>query len=341
MKTTRLGRTDIEVSRIGIGGIPIQRPPEEKAIEVIKHALDLGINLIDTSLAYGTSEERIGKAILGRREEITLITKTWTTDRNEAMMNLESSLKNFHTKYIDVWELHNVSTMEKYQAILAEGGSLEAVKEARETGKTKFIGISSHNIEIMKSALESEIFDVILFPFNFVNNEAANTLVPMAKKLDIGFTAMKPFAGGRLRDANLVMKYLLQFDNVIPVPGVEKKEEVEELVDIVEGRTELTKDDENKIENIKKELGTHFCQYCGYCMPTCPQELYIPVVINLRISWELWPQETFKERYEDLIKTAKTCTECGICEEKCPYSLPIREKIQEGIEFYESIVKEH
>jgi predicted aldo/keto reductase-like oxidoreductase len=340
MKTVRLGKTDIEVSRIGIGGIPIQRPSEEKAIEVIKHALDLGINLIDTSLAYGTSEERIGKAIAGRREEITLITKTWTTDRNEAMMHLKSSLKNFNTKYIDVWELHNISTTERYQAILAEGGSLEALKEAHESGKVKFIGISSHNIEIMKSALESEIFDVILFPFNFVNDEAADILVPLAKKLDIGFTAMKPFAGGRLRDANLVIKYLLQFDNVIPVPGVEKKEEIEEIVDIVEGRIELTSDDKKKIEDFKKELGTRFCQYCGYCMPTCPQEINIPSVINLRISWELWPQESFRERKKDTIKTAKTCTECGICEEKCPYSLPIRDMIQESIKFYESIVKE-
>lgn len=340
MISARLGRTDIEVSRIGIGGIPIQRPQEEKAVEIIKHALDLGINLIDTSVGYGNSEERICKAIVGRREEITLITKSWLTNKNEAMMHLEMSLKNLNTKYVDVWELHNISTTERYQAILSEEGSLEALKEARENGKTKFIGISSHNIEIMKLALESEIFDVILFPFNFVNDEAANILVPLAKKHDIGFTAMKPFAGGRLRDANLVIKYLLQFDNVIPVPGVEKKEEIEEIIEIVEGSTELTNVDKKKIEDIKKELGTRFCQYCGYCMPTCPQEIYIPTVINLQMSWELWPQEVFKERYEEEIKIAKTCTECGICEEKCPYSLPIREMIQEGINFYESIIKE-
>ena len=340
MKTVRLGKTGLEVSRVGIGGIPLQRPPEDKAINVIQRALDLGITLIDTALGYGESERRIGKAIKGRREEVIIVTKTWKRDRKGALEQLEQSLKNFNTDYIDVWQFHNISMFELYEQILRKGGAMEAAQKALETGKIDHIGISSHNLDVAEKAVSSDLFEMILFPFNFVNNDPADQLVFLAKEHDVGFTAMKPFAGGRLKDANLVMKYLLQFDNVVPVPGIERIKEIEEIVEIVNGSWEITPEEQQKMEEIRSKLGTRFCQWCGYCMPFCPQKIYIPGLINVHVTWELWPHEQWFSRHAQTVEGGKTCIECGTCEEKCPYNLPIREMIVEGIIFYEKKCKQ-
>lgn len=340
MKEIKLGRTNLQVSRVGIGGIPIQRPPEKQAIEIIKHALDKGINIIDTAIAYGDSEKRIGKALVGRREDVILITRTWSVDKQVAAKHLKESLRNLQTDYIDVWQFHNISTMEEYDKLMIKGSALEVANEAKREGKIRFMGITGHNIEVMIKAVESELFDVILFPFNFVNNEPTDNLVSLTMKLDIGFTAMKPFAGGRLTNANLVMKYLMQFDNVVPVPGVERKEEIDEIVDIVNGSWEITEKEKQQMEKIRKELGTSFCQWCGYCMPGCPQKISIPSVINIKVIWDLWPHDVFESRKKRSIEIARTCIECGKCEEKCPYNLPIRKMLVESIKFYESKIIE-
>jgi predicted aldo/keto reductase-like oxidoreductase len=333
MEKVRLGKTNLKVSRVGIGGIPLQRPSEKEAVEVIQHALDKGINLIDTSIGYGQSEIRIGKAIAGRRDDVIIITRTGSTDGERMKVSLEKSMKQLQTDYIDVYEMHNVSTAKRYDEVFAEGGSLEAMYEAKEQGKIGFLGFTSHCMETMLKAVKSEAFDVILFPFNFVNNDAAEKLVPLTKKLDIGFTAMKPFAGGRLRDVDLVMKYLLQFDNVIPVPGVEKKIEIDQIIDVVEGSRKLTENDELKINEIRNELGTKFCQWCGYCQPGCPEEIDIPMMINAELMYSLWPENRLKEWYSVIIANAHNCTECGNCEEACPYNLPIRDLLKVGREF--------
>ncbi|MGC9779167.1 MAG: aldo/keto reductase [Candidatus Heimdallarchaeota archaeon] len=335
MEQIRLGRTNLKVSRVGIGGIPLQRPSEKKAIEVVQYAVDNGISIIDTSIGYGTSEERIGKALVGRRDEVILITRTGVIDKQRATEHLEKSLRQLQTDFIDIYELHNISTAVRYQAATSEGGSLEAIYEAQDKGKIGYIGITSHCMKTIKTAVKSELFDIILFPFNFVNNESASELVPLTKKYDIGFTAMKPFAGGRLNDANLAIKYLLQFDNVVPVPGVEKKQEIDEILDVVNGSWVMTGEESRKIENIRKELGNPFCQWCGYCEPGCPQEISIPMIINAEGMWKLWPHERIVNNYKELLVTAKTCIDCGECEENCPYNLPIREMMAESIEYIE------
>jgi predicted aldo/keto reductase-like oxidoreductase len=336
VKKIRLGRTNLMVSRIGIGGIPIQRPSEKDAIKVIQHALDNGINLIDTSIGYGESEIRIGKAIEGRRDDVILITRTGSADKETCAEHLKTSMKQLQTDFIDIYEMHNISTAERFDQAMGEGGSLEAMLEAKEQGTIGYLGFTSHCMETMIKAVKSEVFDVILFPFNFVNNEAAEKLVPLTKKLDVGFTAMKPFAGGRLDDANLVIKYLLQFDNVVPVPGVEKKEEIDQILDVVNGAWNLTKQEEQKITDIRKELDKPFCQWCGYCKPGCPQEIDIPFLINAKQMWKLWPEDKVASWYEPKMDNARTCVECGDCEEACPYNLPIRDMLVEGIEFVDS-----
>lgn len=335
MKTVRLGKTGLKVSRVGMGGIPITRPQENEAIKVIRSALNLGVTFIDTAYGYGTSEERFGKAIADRRDQVILATKGWTQE------HLDISLKRLNTDYIDLWQFHGINTFEDLDSVLGTG--MEMAQEALQAGKISHIGFSSHSLKVALKAVASEAFETIQFPLNFVSNEAVDELVPLAREKGIGFIAMKPFAGGRVNDANLAIKYLLQFDTVVPDPGIEKVEEIEEIVDIVNNRPwELTPQEQQETEEIRRRVGTRFCRQCEYCMP-CPQGVHICGVLYLPILWELWPPDWFFSwrLVKHSVESAKNCVQCGECEEKCPYHLPIREMIVESLEFYKSVKRKH
>jgi len=334
MKTVVLGKTGLEISRIGMGGIPIQRPPSKEAVKVIQHALDLGITFIDTALGYGDSEKRIGKAVAGRRDEIIIATKGGWRDKKMAAKHIEWSLKRLNTDYIDLWQFHGVNTLEIYEKVARSGSALEGVQDALQAGKIRHIGLTSHNIEVAARAVASGLFETIQFPLNFVSHEAADELVPLAREHDVGFIAMKPFAGGNIRDANLAIKYLLQFDNVVPDPGIEKVEEIEEIVDIINGSWELSLEDRQKMEDICTELDTRFCRQCMYCMP-CPQGVDIRMLMYIRTLWKLWPPDKFFSWLKKVVESAENCIQCGECEEKCPYNLSIREMMDENVEFYQ------
>ncbi|MFN2272638.1 MAG: aldo/keto reductase [Anaerolineae bacterium] len=337
MITTRLGKTGLEVSRVGIGGIPIQRPSEDEAIKIIHRALDLGINFIDTAAGYGNSEERIGKALIGHRDQVVIATKSGRPGKTEAAAELERSLKRLQTDVIDIWQLHNISNAEKYAQVTGPGGSLETAQEALQAGKIRHIGLSSHNLDIAIKAVKSGLFEVIQFPFNYVTREPEDELIPLAKEYDVGFIGMKPFAGGMLGNATLSIKYVLQFTWVVPDPGIQKVEEIEEIVAIVEsGDWDLTPQERQEIEARRAELGTQFCRQCGYCQP-CPEDVNIPMVMITQGMWKLWPRDTFLRWMGEVADGARNCIECGECETKCPYQLPIREMIAENIAFYERV----
>jgi predicted aldo/keto reductase-like oxidoreductase len=341
MKTTRLGKTNLRVSRVGFGGIPIQRLTENEAIKVVQRCLDLGITFLDTANSYTTSEERIGKALAGsavRREQVVIATKTGARDRAGAQEHLDLSLGRLQTDYIDVWQFHGVSTFEAYEQVLGPDGAMEAARAALQAGKVRHIGITSHSMEVALKAVPSGHFETLQFPFNFITNEPARELVPLAQEHDLGFIAMKPFAGGMLDDATLAIKYLLQFDNAVPDPGIEKSAEIEEIVDIAAGAWELTPRERQEMERIRAEVGTRFCRRCEYCQP-CPEGVNISLVVNLRSFWKRFPAERFATGWlAEGVESARHCAECGECEEKCPYHLPIREMIVENLAFYDSVV---
>jgi predicted aldo/keto reductase-like oxidoreductase len=337
MKTVRLGKTGLEVSRVGMGGIPLTRPSEKEAVKVIQRALDLGINFIDTAYGYGAgmSEERIGKAITGRREDVIIATKGWAPE------HLEVSLNRLNTDYIDLWQFHGINTFDALEKVAGSG--MKTAQKALKEGTARHIGFSSHSLKVALKAVATDLFETVQFPLNFLSNEAADELVSLAEEHDVGFIAMKPFAGGRIRDARLAIKYLLQFDNVVPDPGVERVEEIEEIVDIVSSRQwGLTPQELKEIEEIRAEIGTRFCRQCQYCMP-CPQGVYICGVLYLQILWGLWPSDWFFSwsYVKNAVETAENCIQCGECEEKCPYNLPIREMIVENVEFYKGVAAEH
>ncbi len=339
MDTMRFGKTELQVSRIAFGGIPIQRLTETEAIRVVQRCLDLGVTFLDTATGYTTSEERIGKAIAGRRAEVILATKTTARDRATALEHLEQSLRRLQVDVIDLWQLHNVSTFEALAQALGPDGALEAARQAVREGKVRHIGITSHSMDVALKAVPSGHFETIQFPFNFVTSEPADRLLPLARQHDLGFIAMKPLGGGMLSDANLCIKYLLQFDGVLPDPGIQRVEEIEEIAAIVAGSWKLTPEEWQVIERIKSEVGTRFCRRCGYCEP-CPQGVRISTVMVLESFWKRMPIERLRDGWiAEAAASAKDCIQCGECEDKCPYHLPIRDMIVENYQLYEKVLQ--
>jgi predicted aldo/keto reductase-like oxidoreductase len=340
MQKIRLGKTGLMVSRVGMGGIPIQRPPFDEAVRIVQKAIDLGINFFDTSIGYHDSELRIGKGVKDYRDDVVIATKGSWRDKETAADCINRSLKRLGTDYIDLWQFHNPGSHEAYDGLFKSGGAFEAATEALEEGKVLHIGISLHPLDVALRAVESDLFETIQFPFNFVLKEAEEKLIPLAAKHDVGFIGMKPFAGGRLTDANLVVKYILQYSNVVPDPGFQSVEEIEQVIEILEGDLALSEADLERIERIRAEVGTRFCRRCGYCMP-CPQGVLIPAVMGMPVMYNVWPEDYIPrwEFIEEVTASAENCIECGVCEEKCPYGLPIREMMGENIEYHKRFLE--
>jgi len=341
MEKIRLGKTEMMVSRLGFGGIPIQRVTEDEEIAIVRRCLDLGINFIDTANRYTNSEERIGKAISGRQEGLIIATKSGSRDHDEVRSHLQQSLNKLGVASIDLYQIHNISDFNTLDDIIAPNGLLSVVQEAREAGLIKHIGFSSHQIDVAKEAVKTDRFETIMFPFNFIANEAAEELLPLAREHDVGFIAMKPLGGGMLDNANLAFKYLLQFPDVVPIPGIQKVTEIEEIVQVLEESLQLTEAELNEMQQLRDELGNKFCRRCDYCQP-CTAEIPISTVMILPCFLKSSnPETTFSDAFANEVEKADNCTECGDCEERCPYHLPIREIIAENISRYKKERKEY
>ena len=261
-----------------------------------------------------------------------MATKSAARDAVTAKQHLERSLERLGADTIDLWQLHNVSTSEAYEQVLAPGGALETAQQALEAGTVKHVGASSHSMDIAIDMVSSGHFETIQFPFNFVTDEATDQLLPLAREQDVGFIAMKPLAGGMLDNAHLAIKYLLQFEGVVPDPGIERIWEIEEIAAIVAGSWVLTSQEQAEIERIREDAGTSFCRRCGYCEP-CSQGVRISMVMNLPSFLKRLPLERLtRGPLAQDIATGWACIECGECEDQCPYHLPIREMLRQNLD---------
>ncbi len=331
----RLGKTDMMVTRVGFGGIPIQRLNEEEAVSVVKRCLELGVNFLDTANGYTTSEERIGKAIAGRREGLILATKSLSRSREGVAKHLQQSLKQLGVDSVDLYQFHSVSDTKSLDAVLDPNGPMSVVQAARKAGKIKHIGITSHQIDVAKKAIESDQFETIMFPFNFVTDEAAKELLPLTREHDMGFIDMKPLAGGMISNARLAFKYLFGFPDVVTIPGIEKPGEIEEIIGILSGPHKLTAAEKKEMQALKKQLGTRFCHRCDYCQP-CTEGIAIStVMIYPSLAARLPSNQLYTGFWATVMDKAAECSQCGDCEERCPYHLPIRDIIAEHYEQYE------
>ncbi len=328
MKKRVLGKTGLEVTVVGVGGIPIQKINQSETTEMFKEVCSQGINFIDTARGYGVSEEYIGNAIEGKRDRFILATKSTMRTYEEMKADIDVSLKNLKTDYIELYQLHFVKDMDVYEQVMSKDGAYKALVEAKEQGKIGFIGITAHKKEVIEVAMETEKFDTIQFPYNPIENQGEH-LFKRAKELNIGVIIMKPIAGGAFEKGELSIKYILNNENVTTViPGVENSELVKKNAEV--GKNDFTLSDEEKaeIQDTIDALGETFCRRCGYCEP-CPQGIVISGQFLLEgylLRYDL--KDWAKTRYNGLSVDASDCTECGLCEPKCPYDLPIRKMLK-------------
>jgi predicted aldo/keto reductase-like oxidoreductase len=333
--TIRLGKSGLRVTRIGFGGIPIQRLSEEQTIRILQRAIDGGLNWIDTANGYGTSEERIGKAIKKYpRSEILLFTKGTSREPDTLREQIELSFKRLQTEYIDLYQFHFVPNPEMWQT-MEENGTFDVVREYRDKGVIRHIGASAHTREAALAVAEHPEIEVLQYPFNFIVEEEGSEIIEACRKKDIGFIAMKPFGGGALQDAPSCIRFLLGVPEVVADPGFEHIEEVDEVLSLWKEGAPLSEENKRTIEQLRKELGTRFCRRCGYCSP-CPQGVHIVSLMTMETLVKRFPADRLSEDWiAEAGRSVENCTECGECEEKCPYDLLIIEGIRQGTEALE------
>ncbi len=337
MRKIRLGRTNLQVSAIGFGGIPIQRLGEDDAVRLIRRALELGVDLIDTAHGYTVSEGYIGKAIAGRREGLVLASKSPARDGATFREHLDMSLARLGVAHIDIYQFHNVSKPAQYEQVMGPGGAMEVALEAQAAGKIGHIGVTSHSLEMAKTLVASGHFSTLMFPFNFISNEPARELLPLCRQHDVGFIDMKPLGGGLLNDARLCFRYLSQFAEIATIPGTEKVSEIEEIVAIAAEPAGLTPEERVRIVAMTEELGTRFCRRCDYCQP-CPQSIQISTILSLGSAMRRFPLERqFDAQTAEVVRAVDDCKQCGECEGRCPYELPIRQMLRENADRYEAL----
>ena len=335
MKKTLLGSTGMEVSIIGFGGIPIQRVCQEEATRIIVEAKNRGINFIDTAQGYTVSEKYIGNALKeAGREYFYIATKSMSYDYKSMKLAVERSLNTMELDYIDLFQIHNVSNQEHFDLIISENGALKALVEAKEKGIIKHIGITGHIREILMQAIEHKEFETIQFPFNPVENQGVE-LFKKALKKGIGTIAMKPMAGGAFTKHKLSLKHILNSGLInIAIPGMDSIKQVIENTFFDETIESLTREEQEEIKKEVELLGNNFCRRCGYCKP-CPQNIDIPnlfIFEGYATRYNLI--EYAKSRYESMPIKATACIECRECESKCPYNLPIVDKLKHVAETF-------
>lgn len=340
MEKIRLGRTNLMISRLGFGGIPIQRLSEADAVDVVGRCIDMGATFIDTANAYSTSEERIGKAIAGRRAGLILATKSGARDREGIERHLAGSLDKLGVDYIDLYQFHGVSTAADLERVLDPNGPRAVLEEAKKEGKIRHIGITSHSMDIAQAAVKTDQFETVMFPFNFIVSEAAEQLLPLAREHDVGFIVMKSMAGGLLDNASVAYKYLLQYRDVAHIPGIERVSEFEEIQKVMAGTSQMTDAETAEMQRLRDELGTRFCRRCDYCQP-CSQKITISMVMNMKSFVKRMPDErVFSGGMAAVMEGAAACDRCGDCLSRCPYHLEIPDMISQIVEWYEAARQE-
>ncbi|MCL6634192.1 MAG: aldo/keto reductase [Peptococcaceae bacterium] len=331
MQYRLLGRTGLKVSVVGFGGIPIQRVSFADASAIVNRALDLGINFFDTARAYTDSEAKLGEVLKERRREAVIATKSMARTSGAMAADIEKSLKALGVDYIDLYQLHNVKDRAALEQVLGPGGALAALKEAKKDGIVRHIGITGHIKGFLHEALENtEEIETVQFPFNAVETAGAGELFALALQKNAGVIVMKPLAGGALKNAGLALRYVLEHPVSTVIPGMDVLEQVDENAAVGGGPLPLSDEERMLLEEEAGGLGTTFCRRCEYCQP-CPQGIDIPMVFLLDGYYTRYDlKEWARDRYRGMRAAAGTCLECGQCEEKCPYGLPIRRMLAEA-----------
>lgn len=327
MEYRTLGKTGLKISRMGFGGIPIQKIDEEGTRKLLHEMMEKGVNYIDSARGYTVSEQYIGYGLEGIRDKFVLATKSMSRTKEAMAADIETSLGNFRTDYIDLYQVHNPS-MEQLDQVMGEGGALEALMEARAAGKIGHIGLTAHSTEVFECALELDWVETIMFPYNIVEQQGTELIHKCAEK-NIGFIVMKPLAGGAIEDASLALRYVCSNPDVtVVIPGMAEIHELEQNLAACSNTEPLTQEELKEMDKVREQLGTDFCRRCNYCAP-CTVGINIPSVFLFAGYLQRYDLADWaKDRYSTLKVKASACIGCGKCEPRCPYHLPIREKLK-------------
>jgi uncharacterized protein len=337
MDKIRLGRTGLMVSRSGFGSLPIQRISFDESREILIKAYEGGINFFDTARQYSDSEEKIGYALSGVRENIIIATKSHAEDKKTLFEHLETSLKNLKTDYIDLYQIHNPSELPDPND---PDGLYAGMLEAKEKGLIRHIGITNHSIKNAIAAAESGLYETVQFPLNSLSSGEDLELVELCRKLDIGVIAMKAMSGGLITNPASTFTFLRQYGNILPIWGVQKMSEIEDFIALENNPPLLDEVMWEIIKSDRAELAGDFCRGCGYCLP-CPAGIDIPNQARISLMVKRAPygeflEDSFKEKM-DLINN---CINCGHCRDNCPYKLDtpdlLKKELKKYYEFYEA-----
>jgi len=338
-----LGRTGVMVTEVGLGGIPIMRVGFDKAERIIDRALDRGMDYIDTARVYGDSEAKFGQVMRRRRDECFLATKTVGRTADAAAAELDVSLKELQTDHLDLWQLHDVSTQALWDQVMGPGGALEAAKRARDAGRTRFIGMSAHNVITLEQAVESGEFDAILLVYNLAVSDTAG-VIRKAREAGVGVAIMKPLSGGiffgLLKDKHpgnpvtprIAWRYVLGNEDLsVACVGAQTLRDVEEAMRASNAFLPLSGKEAAPYIAQAQGLGQDVCRDCRYCRD-CPVGIDVPAMMQLMDRQRAFAYEWPRHRmvYQRLDPQADVCTKCGACEESCPFDLPIMARIEKA-----------
>ena len=335
MKTVTLGMTGITTPQNAFGALPIQRQDKETAKKILRKAFDGGMTFFDTARAYSDSEEKIGYALADVRDQITITTKTQAKSAEKFWEDLHTSLKLLKTDHIDVYQFHLANRV--YQP--DDGSGLyEAMLKAKEQGKILHIGVTAHKVGVAEDLVASGLYETLQFPFSYLASERDIALVQKTKEAGMGFIAMKGLSGGLLTDSAACMAFMSQFDNVVPIWGVQRESELDEWLAFFEKTPVMDERITALIEADKKELSKDFCRGCGYCAP-CTVGIQINACARMIQMIRRMPSDEFLgEAWKEKMFQIEDCIECGACLPRCPYELNIPELLKKNLEDYKDIL---
>lgn len=335
MKQVTLGMTGITVPQNGFGALPIQRVSMEEAVKILRRAYEGGIRFFDTARAYSNSEEKLGAAFEGMREKIFISSKTMAKTPEEFWKQLDTTLTNLKTDYLDIYQFHCADHC------FAPGdgtGMYECMLEAKKQGKIRHIGITAHKIGIAMECVESGLYETMQFPFSYLTSEKELELVKKCKEKNVGFIAMKGLAGGLINRSEAAMAFMTQFDNVLPIWGVQREKELEEWLSYMEETPVMNEELQAFIDKERQELVGEFCRGCGYCMP-CPKGIVINTCARMSLMLRRAPSANWlTPAMQAEMKKIEDCLECGKCKSKCPYELNTPELLKKNYEDYKKVL---
>lgn len=335
MDTVRLGKTGIEACKNGFGALPIQRISDEDAVYLLKKAYDHGINFFDTARAYTDSEHKVGLAFRGMRDKIYLATKTGAQTAADFWKDLETSLGNLQTDCIDLYQFHNPAFVPKPGD---ESGLYDAALEAKKQGKIRHIGITNHRLAVAHEAIDSGLYETLQFPFCYLATEKEEELVEKCRKAEMGFVAMKGLSGGLITNSAAAYAFMGQYDNVLPIWGVQREKELDEFLSYQDNPPSMTEEIKALIAHDREELLGDFCRGCGYCMP-CPAGIEINNCARMSLLLRRSPSAAhLSPEGQAKMKKIENCLNCGRCRSKCPYGLDTPALLRRNLEDYKKVL---